>query len=284
MNRPFAPEWLTLREAADIRARNRDVAQAVAGWFALRDHVDVIDLGCGTGANLRATAALLPARQSWILVDNDTGLLAQARGELSRWADSASDHEASGLELTKGTLSIRVAFRTCDLAADLPAALTAPCDLVTASALFDLVSVKFIHNLARRLGEMHSAFYAVLTHNGVTRWSPHRPADNQIMAAFHRHQLTDKGFGPAAGPTAPEELSDQLKLNGFTVSEGDSPWQLDARDRSLIEELQRTHAMAVLETKAVDAKTVEAWVKVKRAAAFVGHSDIFAVPSSSPGL
>ncbi len=77
----FSPEWLDLRETADVRARSSDVADAVAARFALRDELRVLDLGSGTGANLRAIASLLPTRQTWKLVDHDPALLARAKGE-----------------------------------------------------------------------------------------------------------------------------------------------------------------------------------------------------------
>ena len=37
----------------------------------------VLDLGAGTGANLRATAPLIEAPQHWVLADNDVELLAR---------------------------------------------------------------------------------------------------------------------------------------------------------------------------------------------------------------
>ena len=273
----FTPEWLALREPADIRARNREVANAVQGWFALRESVSVVDLGAGTGSNLRATAPLLPLKQSWTLVDRDDALLAAARTRLSAWADSAQS-DGGTLVLTKNGATITVHTLALDLATGLDGALSTQPDLVTASALFDLVSPAFITQLAHKLSARRAAFYAALTYNGVEKWLPHRPADNQITAAFMRHQLGDKGFGPAAGPMAPGHLADQFRLDGYTVLEGESPWQLGEHDRSLIEELISGHAMAALETKAVDAATVTGWVKIKRSAAQIGHTDTFAAP------
>ena len=84
----FSPEWLDLREAADRRARSREIANAVAARFALRDELRIVDLGSGTGANLRATASLLPNRQAWTLVDNDPELSEAAKVKLCRWADA----------------------------------------------------------------------------------------------------------------------------------------------------------------------------------------------------
>lgn len=273
----FAAEWLALREGADARARNREIAQAMSAWFALRDSVTVVDLGAGTGANLRAVAPLLPARQKWLLTDNDDALIAIAKIELRKWADR-TETAGDAMTLVKGNAEIEVRFKVVDLAHDLGSVLVEKTDLITASAFFDLVSPDFIRSLARQAAGVRAALYASLTYNGIQRWSPHRPADSQMVAAFNRHQMTDKGFGPAAGPMAAGHLADQMRLEGYTVLEGESPWKLGQNDRSLLEELQRGHALAVLETKALDDKTVETWIKVIRAAAEVGHTDIFAAP------
>ena len=279
----FSSEWLELREDADRRSRNRDVANALSGHFSLRGHVSVIDLGAGTGTNLRYTAPLLPARQTWLLVDKDATLLQTAKGLLKVWADQ-SHETADTLTLAKDGRDIRVQFLSIDLASGLAAALEAKADLITSSAFFDLASGKFIHDLVAAAAAKRAAIYAALTYNGIQAWSPHRPLDNRVTAAFHRHQLQDKGFGPAAGPMAATHLSDELRICGYTLIEGDSPWRLDRNDRMLIEELVRGHAMAVSETGLVDAKDIEAWVKVQRTGAVAGHTDIFAAPGETMDL
>lgn len=274
----FSPEWLDLREAADARARNSDVADAIAARFALRDELHVLDLGSGTGANLRATAPLLPPRQMWMLVDRDVALLNAARAKLSRWADSHTlDGEA--LELEKGNRRIRVDLRTAELARDTDLLLDDRAELVTASAFFDLTSEDYIRRFAKSVAARRAVFYSTLTYNGLQKWTPHRPADNQIAAAFQRHQMRDKGFGPAAGPLAASQLVDQFRINGYVVLEGDSPWQLERADRMLIEELVRGYAVAVTEVGGLDERTVVNWVGVPRTAAFIGHTDVFATPA-----
>ena len=274
----FSPEWLDLREAADRRARNDEIADAVAARFALRDELRIVDLGSGTGANLRVTASLLPNRQAWTLIDNDPELSEAARAKLCRWADAA-ERDGETLRLKKGERDITVTFATADLANGETTLLDNAPHLVTASAFFDLVSEDFIRRLAKAVMTSGAAFYAALTYNGLQKWTPRRPADNQMTAAFHRHQMQDKGFGPAAGPLAASQLADQFRLNGYLVLESDSPWQLERGDRMLIDELVRGQVVAVTETGMVDAKTVVAWINVSRAAAVVGHTDTFAVPA-----
>src|SRR5262245_3271527 len=85
----FDPAWLDLREPVDRRSRSDDLAQALARRLGRRTPVTVLDMGCGTGANLRATAPFLGAEQHWTLVDHDEDLLEAAVVRLGRWATTA---------------------------------------------------------------------------------------------------------------------------------------------------------------------------------------------------
>src|SRR5437899_1892497 len=74
----FSAQWLALREPYDRKARNAEVFDALVRSFGDQSSIAVVDLGCGTGATLRAISSRLPGRQDWRLVDNDLGLLARA--------------------------------------------------------------------------------------------------------------------------------------------------------------------------------------------------------------
>ena len=280
----FSPAWLALREATDHRSRNRGVGETLKSRFLQRDAITVIDLGCGTGSNLRATATLLPHTQYWTLVDKDPGLLAAARDALLAWADS---HEPTGdgLHLRKERSTISVRFHQADLVEQLDAVLSlAPkLDLVTASALFDLASPAFIQRFVAAVAKRRAVFYTVLTYNGIQRWTPRSPADQGMSGAFHRHQVTDKGFGAASGPTASVELYEQFETHGYTIEEGDSPWRLGAADAPLIAELAAGFASAVRETKTLPDAEIDTWLKRARTGAEVGHTDTLAIPGSGTG-
>ncbi len=274
----FSSAWLSLREAADHRSRDAAVAETLAGHFALRDSLTITDIGCGTGSNLRATAVLLPAKQSWTLVDYDPALLNAAKDELGNWADEARI-EGEKLELIKGPARISVSFRKADLAADLDAGLGPPSDFITAAAFFDLASKAFIREFAEAVAARRAVFYTVLTYNGRCSWQPRHPADNAVTAAFHRHQMTDKGFGIAVGPTAPLHLSDQFKLAGYSVQEADSPWKLGPQDEKLLAEIQAGHLEAISETAAVEPSALRSWASRKLTGAIIGHTDTLAIPT-----
>ncbi len=277
----FSAAWLALREAADHRARNAKISDALQAHFALRETLNIVDLGAGTGSNLRATASLLPAHQNWTLVDNDQTLLAAAREALSSWADH-TEQQDEDLILKKDHKTLKVSFKTADLANNLEAAIGEAPDLVTASALFDLFSPATMRQVTKLVTKAKAAFYTVLTYNGLQQWAPRHPNDNALVAAYHHHQRRNKGLGEAAGPTAPQILFDQYQASGYYVQEGSSPWKLTAaRDQDLIDELKRGYVSAVLETGRVAENDVLKWNARALTGATVGHTDTLALPGTS---
>ncbi len=275
----FSPEWLALREPADHAARNPQVLAAVGAHFAAKSSMTVVDLGCGAGSNLRGAYAALPLRQHWTLVDLDSGLLAATRETLAGWADEARE-QGEELVLSKDDHTITVDTRQADLNTDLEWVLGWQPDLVTAAALFDLTSKRWIERFVAALASQRLPLYTVLTYDGREIWQPPHPADSRILAAFKHHQRGDKGFGPAAGPDATDVMAEAFRKSGFAVSIGDSAWQIDERRGELAQTLAKGIADAVVETGQVDPATVAEWLaaRARSASALVGHHDLWARP------
>src|SRR5262249_24711314 len=99
----FQASWLDLREAADHRARSPSIASALTDALGMRRSIRVVDLGCGTGSNVRATAPLLGPEQTWTLIDWAPALVTAAADRLTAWADSAQ-WQSDILVLGKGEL------------------------------------------------------------------------------------------------------------------------------------------------------------------------------------
>jgi SAM-dependent methyltransferase len=275
----FSPDWLAMREPADHRARHPGLLEALSEHLRGRE-VEVVDLGCGTGSNLRSVAPRLGPVQHWRLVDHDPRLLAAARARLSAWADTV---ETSGedLVLTVAGKRLRVRFHEADLARNPAAALGAAPDLVTAAALFDLVSPAWIETFSAAVAARRALFYTALTYDGVERWEPPHPADAAMLQAFHAHQAGDKGFGPSAGPGASAALTAAFESRGYRVNAGTSPWRLRAEaEASLMRELAAGAASAVRETGLVPEPVIDGWLQSRRAATAcsIGHIDLLAVP------
>lgn len=274
----FGLAWLDLREPVDHRSRSEDLGRELKRHLGHRAFISVLDMGCGTGSNLRATAPLLGPEQHWTLVDKDERLLEAAVARLCTWAAHA-ERSGGRLLLRKDGKHIAVRFACADLAIDLERVLDPGADLYTASALFDLVSDDFIVAVAAEVVRRRAAFFTVLTYNGVQRWTPKHESDEALASAFRAHQARDKGFGVAAGPIAPALLSAAFDEAGYMVSEGDSGWRLSTGDEALIEALAAGFAAAVRETRLVPDAKLRDWAAVGRTGALVGHTDILAVPA-----
>ncbi len=276
----FSPEWLALREPVDHRSVDRALAARVADWFGGQDHVSIMDLGCGAGSNLRGSYALFGDSQHWTLVDYDPALLAAARERLTDWADEAEE-AGEELLLSKDGKRMMVDFRRADLMADLERVLDWRPDLITAAALFDLVSPAWIERFAEAVATRRLPLYTVLTYDGRELWNPPHPADEAMVAAFHAHQHSDKGFGPAAGPDACTLMAKAFRGAGHAVETADSPWRLGPQDGALVDALTAGIASAVRETGRVEEADVAGWLAAKAGArqGLVGHLDLFTRPA-----
>ncbi len=257
----FTPDWLDLRAAADARARDDALLGEAAALLDAADEPLAVDLGCGTGAMLRAFAPRLARSVRWRLVDADPALLAEA----------ARRHGGPLVETVELSLAgnVLLPFEGATL--------------VTASALFDLVSEAFVARLVATLASRNAALYAGLTYDGTTVWDSVHPLDGPVLDAFNRDQRRDKGFGPALGPTATEVLVRTLDRAGYQVRLAKSPWRLGPEDHALVAELARGMAGAAADG-GLDRDAVDDWLAARIAAADgghveIGHDDLFARPA-----
>jgi hypothetical protein len=280
----FSADWLALREPVDHRSRSPELADVLARRFAGSGRLRVVDLGAGTGSNLRALAPRLAPLQDWHLVDDDPALVAVAIERLTAWADTADTIDGA-LTLTKAGVRIRVTFRACDLAREIEAAIPAACDLVTASALFDLTSEAWMARLVDAVAARGATLFAALTYDGRDAFAPAHPLDAAVVAAFAGHMRRDKGFGVAAGPQAHAVLTAATRAAGYEIAERDSAWVLGPGDADLGRALHTGMAAAVAETGAVPFAALDAWTAFRRDVAaragtriVSGHTDLLAHP------
>jgi hypothetical protein len=264
----FSAQWLALREPYDARARNVGIRDAAVGSLAGHASVTIVDLACGTGSTVRTLSPHLRARQNWRLFDNNLSLLARA-------AAPASD----GLTVTPVPL---------DLSLDLEAALDGPIDLVTTSALLDLVSGDWLERLVTEIAARNLPFYAALTYDGRIEFDPTDEGDAAIVASVNKHQLGDKGFGPALGPSAVDSAVARFEAVGYTVKQGSADWLFGPVDRPIQNEVLSGWAFAAREMKDPPLAVIEDWLTRRRAAVAAGHSsirvghvDFFACPTGT---
>lgn len=263
----FSADWLDLREPVDAASRDVELNAELLAWRQKRGRLSVLDLGSGTGANFRYLAPLLGGEQRWWLVDNDPALLAHGEELCRRWMteresnpslewrllDLTGDWEAS-IHLPPLEKEGRGGFRAGNGAENPPSPPfskggTERVDLVTASALIDLVSAAWLERFARRCREWRAAVFVALSYDGRMAWEPDLEYDERVREHVNRHQRTDKGFGPALGPDAPATLAILLRQLGYWVMLRPSPWLLEP------------------ERAALQAALLEGWVEAVRAIA-----------------
>ena len=144
----FAAAWLALREPYDHAARSAALADRFAAAVGKAPHL--LDLGCGTGSNLRYLAARIGGAQHWLCVDHDRALLDAADTALHHWADRqgwASCDEGEDLMIDRPGATIRVTLARGDLArCGLPG--RDGVDGPSAAALLDLTSAAWLDAFA----------------------------------------------------------------------------------------------------------------------------------------
>ena len=109
--------------------------------------------------------------------------------------------------------------------------------------------------------------------------------DRELLAGFNAHQRTDKGFGPALGPTAPARAIERFQQLGYSVVEGASDWVFAPHDRAMQDALFAGWADVAALTAGLSADDIDGWLAERRAylaegrsRLSVGHVDIFARP------
>jgi SAM-dependent methyltransferase len=293
----FSADWLRQREPFDAIARDAAAQrlQLQDRLAALRPHTKapwrVIDLACGTGANLRWLAPRLGGEQEWLVVDHDPTLLGCWPERLT--AAGAVPVVSSAtltqiLSFSGPGFDARIVRQQADLMTELDTLPWHAADIVTASALLDLVGIDWLHRLVAASAASGTALLLSLNIDGRHVWSIKDPMDASVGRLFGGHQQRDKGLGPALGAAAVPALQRALTAAGYRVFTAASDWWLDSQEspdaRALHCALIDGMAAAASEQSAAAAPEVRAWQQRRRALAQesslrVGHLDLLALPA-----
>ena len=291
----FSPAWLALREPADHDARSEELVRWAVGADPLSGRPrKIVDLATGTGSNPRYLMPRIGGAQDWTLFDGDRLVLDALPARMAAWATRhgwpvVSTHDGvSAFTLPNGVC--RVTACEADLAVTALPELTFVPDLVTASALLDLVSRTWVHSLVDACRAAGAAALFVLSYDGRLTCTPEDPLDEQLREWVNAHQRTDKGFGPALGPDATTAAAEAFERAGYDVERRRSDWVLSAAHTALVTELINGWASAAAEYAPRHQQAVEGW-RVRRVAeagrgelrVTVGHEDLAARLASPPG-
>ncbi|GIE32492.1 trans-aconitate methyltransferase [Actinoplanes italicus] len=248
----FSAAWLSLREPADASARALELVEQLPGTVRT-----VRDLGCGTGSLGRWLSPRLGAGQHWIMTDRDPALLLHA-------AESMPD-------------GVTVSTQRLDVT-DLTAADLADTDLVTCSALLDLLTAEEVERLAGVCAEARVSVLFTLSVTGEVQLAPHDPLDAEFEAGFNAHQRRVMDGRRLLGPDAPRVAEEAFTRAGATVTVRPSPWRLGPAMPALTAEWLRGWVGAAAEERP-DLPAGD-YLERRLAAlphASVGHKDVLAI-------
>jgi hypothetical protein len=154
-------------------------------------------------------------------------------------------------------------------------------DAVVCSALFDLVSGRWLGEFVRQAGGR--PVYAGLTIDGRDRWLPAHAADAVVRRAFARHLRGDKGAGPALGAGAPNAALRALHAAGYQTRSAAADWRVPPHASGMLCALIDGRAAAAAEADPARTRQIAAWaserlhqVTAGRLAIRIGHRDILA--------
>jgi hypothetical protein len=279
-------DWLAVREPADLTARSATLVERVRHALASTDTVRGLDLCTGTGSNLRYLIDRLPGRQTWLAADRDVRLLEELPTKLKTWADGrgySMRTEGRVSSLRGGRCECDVETRAMDLDR-LEAGLFEGRNLVTASALLDLVSESWLRLLAARCREAGATALFTLTYGGRSSCDPVEPEDDMVRDLMNVHQKTDKGLGGRAeGPDAWSVAERVFTEAGYRVECAPSDWSIGPSERTFQRMLIEGWARAAVEIAPERADPIADWLRRRlehleagRSRIVVNHVDMVA--------
>lgn len=268
----FAADWLAMREPIDHASRAPALLPLLAAAARAGRWSRLLDLGCGTGSNVRYLAPRLPKGQQWTIVDRDAALLAQ-------------------VEIPDRVQSLQ---RVCGDLAREGIAGVGESHLVTGSALLDLVSETWLRALAEACRDAACGVLFAMTYDGHVEWDGgdavgQDPDDEIVRQAVNTHQTRDKGLGPALGPSAGAVAQSCFREAGYRTWFRPSPWHLGETEMALALTLVDGWERAAVEERPELRREVAAWARRRRdqlnrqaVHLTVGHVDMLALPVDSP--
>ena len=282
--------WLEHRFSTDEDARNPNIEKKFIEYFSERDRLSILDAGAGTGNNFRYFFKKLGNQhQEWILLEQDGEMIANCRDKLSDFAREQGYHfsqdgdylvieakeKKASIQLLQGQLqNIRELADMENL------------DVVTANALFDLVSYDQFDTFASQLACYQVCLMATLNYY-ETSFLPFSEDDGRYLNYFHTHMTRPQDFGEAMGPNCSEEMLDLLAAHEMKSEQESSQWHLKRYDTTMQHYILHFFENAIrdLNLSENEVRDMEVWLSDKKKMSheheleiIVDHSDIFAYP------
>ncbi len=257
--------WLALREPADAAARSTELVDELVSFLPEGELV-IHDLGCGIGSMARWLAPRLPGPQRWVLHDRDAELLDRV------------DLPLMDVETRQGDIT------------RLDPAMLADADLITASALLDMMTADELERFIHVCASVGCPVLITLSVLGRVELTPPDPFDPEVMAAFNAHQRRDTAEGRLLGPDAAHAAVQAFTARRRNVVVRPSPWRLGPDTAELVAEWFTGWLAAAVEQQPGIMGILDSYAGRRLAAAAGGslsitvhHEDLLVRPVSRTG-
>ncbi|MEQ8706997.1 MAG: class I SAM-dependent methyltransferase [Phaeodactylibacter sp.] len=286
----FATNWLEERYRFDVAARNPRVEAACLQYFSDHTSVSIIDIGAGTGANFIYLAEKLPQSQQWALLELNPTLLKHARERLKIWGAAkgyAVSESTQELHFKKSQQHISVRFVNGSFL-ELPQLLPLQrYHLVTASAVFDLLSKEMLQRLVQTFHGNRLALLATLNYESMS-YLPADAADEHWTGLYEKHMQRSQDFGRALGPDCASYLEHCYKeLPKDQLLRAPSRWQIEPGDAAMHQHMLEFLERSLNEMASIghSGQELQQWLQQKHQCLqdrqlrlTVTHSDLFTAP------
>ncbi len=283
----FDPNWLETRYRFDSSARKNSTEKKMLDHFSSLANINIVDIGAGTGNNVRYYASFLPQNQNWLLLDSDSDLNSQSLVLLSQWAKK--NHWS--YQLSENELRFQVATKTVTVKTKLGSLLElnklvdlAKVNLITANAVFDLFSSLQWKNFLSQLIPFSLPLLATLNYSEMN-FFPFCEINQKYIDIYNQHMTRKQKFGKAMGPDCAEQMSHVLTQYNYSTITGQSNWVINTKENFMLHFLIGFMEKSVEEmiSAPLEKKAFQQWVIKKRKEieesrleAKVHHIDIFA--------
>ena len=283
-------QWLAHRFAYDAQARHPEIEHKFLAFFEQHQTaLKAVDVGSGTGANVRYYFDRIPHAQEWTLIEQSSGLLDECRRTLVAFAQEHDyDWQSQGniflltdAEKTATITLVQGSIAHIEQLIDLTQT-----DVVTANAVFDLLSFEQFDTLVSTLAKHDVCLLATLNYY-ETSLLPFSEQDHRFIGWYHMHMKRPQPMGIAMGPDCSEEMLDLLAQHHMMIEQESSQWHLKRCDITMHRYLLHfvEHAVAELSLSSEEQRDFATWLVDKKELCrrreleiIIDHSDIFAYP------
>ncbi len=211
-------QWLNQRFDYDSRSRNLDLEKEFLASLAELETINIIDLGSGSGANLKYLSPKIDGQQVWHLIERDKSLM---------------NHAEKTIELVKQTNQAKLRSVHKIIAdftdKDLNVFKETERRVFLANAVFDIIPLATFLTFLDLLGSRpcnNVILYFTIHINEDLTIQPIHPLNQKYLSLFHQHMQRDQNGKRAMGPNTVREISNTLSQRGFLVKTADSSWDI----------------------------------------------------------